>query len=333
MVLVDGVQQHWFLIVNPTAGGGQALLDYPQVAKLLHDEQIFCEPHFTEHKFHAVELTVQAVKEGYRKIIILGGDGTLHEVVNGLFIQQQIDPKEVLLGVVGVGTGNDWLRNFGFSEGRYLDMVRAIKAEESILQDVGVVNYEESQYRQDRFMVGVGGTGFDSYVIKRMQHSNKKRGRRRNRWGYLISVIRSFFRYKYKGVKVYLDGELIYNDLLFSAAVGVCRFNGGGIQQLPDAVVNDGLLDMTLIRPFHFWHILFRFRYLFDGNIYRIGHIQRWRGSHIRIESIPEMDVEVDGELLAHTPLEFTTLPLAIRVIVSREFIDKLQSYSSSSGR
>lgn len=312
----------WYLLVNPIAGKGRALQDYPLIAKMLHDEGICCEPHFTEHKFHAVELTVKAIKDGYRKFIVMGGDGTLHEVVNGLFIQQDVDPKEVLLGVVGAGTGNDWLRNFGFEEGRYADTVRAIKAEDSILQDVGVVSYEEAHFRQSRYMVGVGGTGFDSYVIKRFSHRSMKR--KRNRWSYVWCVIKSYFRYKHKGVKVYLDDKLIYNNLLFSAAIGVCRFNGGGIQQLPEAVVDDGLLDMTLIRPIHFWHILFRFLYLFDGRIYRIRHTERWRGSKIRIESIPNMSVEVDGELLGDAPFEFSILNRAIRVIVGREYLDKM---------
>ena len=80
-----------------------------------------------------------------------------------------------------------------------------------------------------------------------------------------------------------------------SIAIGVCKYNGGGMQQLPEAVADDGLLDVSLIRPVLFWHILFRFRYLFNGGIYRIRHILQERGSRIRIESSPEISVEVDG--------------------------------------
>ena len=105
----------WFVIVNPVAGGGRGLDHFPQISKLLRDAHILCEPVFTEHKFHATELTVWAVREGYRRIIVVGGDGTLHEVVNGLFIQQEVCPSDVLLAVVAVGTGNDWVRTFGIS--------------------------------------------------------------------------------------------------------------------------------------------------------------------------------------------------------------------------
>lgn len=295
-------------------------MQFPNISKLLYDNNILCESHFTEHKYQAVEYTVRAINEGYRKIIVVGGDGTLHEVVNGLFIQQQVAPKDVRLGVIGVGLGSDWLRTFGFEENNFSEMVLAIKDGHSMLQDVGVVSYEESHYRQTRYMVGSGGAGFDAEVVKQFIHRTMKR--RRTRWSYMWCVVKSFVRYKHTGTKIYLDGKLIYNKLLLSVAVGVCKFNSGGLQQLPDAVVDDGLLDMTIIRPIHFWHILFRFFYLFDGNIYKIGHIERWRGKHIRIESTPEISVEVDGELLGGTPLEFSILEKAIQIVVSSKYLE-----------
>ena len=310
----------WFVIVNPVAGSGRGLDHFPQISKLLRDEHILCEPVFTEHKFHATELTVWAVKQGYRHIIAVGGDGTLHEVVNGLFIQQEADPREVLLGVVAVGTGNDWMRMFGVPR-RYQDAVRAIKEQYSFLQDVGVISYEESHYRQSRYMANVAGAGFDAAVNRRFTHLQKKG--RRGGWLYAWSMVQTFFGYKSPGVKVWIDERLVYNNLLFSVAIGICKYNGGGMQQLPDAVADDGMFDVSLIRPIHFWHVLFRFRYLFNGGIYRIRHVLQERGSRVRIESSPEVSVEVDGELLGESPLEFSILHRAIRIVVSKEFLEK----------
>lgn len=310
----------WFVIVNPVAGSGRGLDHFPQISKLLRDEHILCEPVFTEHKFHATELTVWAVKQGYRHIIAVGGDGTLHEVVNGLFIQQETDPREVLLGVVAVGTGNDWMRMFGVPR-RYQDAVRAIKEQYSFLQDVGVISYEESHYRQSRYMANVAGAGFDAAVNRRFTHLQKKG--RRGGWLYAWSMVQTFFGYKSTGVKVWIDDRLVYNNLLFSVAIGICKYNGGGMQQLPDAVADDGMFDVSLIRPIHFWHVLFRFRYLFNGGIYRIRHVLQERGSRVRIESSPEVSVEVDGELLGESPLEFSILHRAIRIVVSKEFLEK----------
>lgn len=314
---MEKLDNKWFVIVNPVAGGGRGLDDFPQISKHLRDARIHCEPVFTEHKFHATELTVSAVREGYRRIIVVGGDGTLHEVVNGLFIQQTVRPDQVLLAVVAVGSGNDWVRTFGISN-RYQDAVKAIAGGCSFLQDVGVVSYEEAHFQQSRYIANVAGAGFDAHVVRKLTHLQKKG--HKSRWRYTWCVIRSFFHYKSTGVKVWIDGRLVYNDLLLSAAIGICKYNGGGIQQLPEAVADDGMLDLSLIRPIHFWHVLFRFRYLFDGGIYRIRHILKARGRLIRIESSPEVSVEADGELLGETPLEFSVLHKAIRIVVGAEF-------------
>ncbi len=302
------------------AGGGRGLDDFPQISRLLRRAGVPCEPVFTEHKCHATELTVTAIKSGYRRILVVGGDGTLHETVNGIFIQQEVAPTDILLGVIAVGTGNDWARSFGVAT-RYQDAVKAVAEGYSFLQDVGVVSYEESQYRQSRYMANVAGAGLDGQVVHRLSHLKMKG--HSSRWRYTWCLIRSFFGYKPTGTKVWVDGRLVYNNLLLSAAIGICKFNGGGIQQLPEAVADDGMLDISLIRPVHFWHILFRFHYLFNGNIYSIRHVIKERGSLIRIESSPEIKVEIDGEPLGHTPLEFSILHRAIRVAVAREISER----------
>ena len=310
----------WFVVINPIAGSGKGLDDYPLISKLLRDNGIRCEAVFTEHKHHATELTVSAIKEGYRHIIVIGGDGTLYEVVNGIYIQKCVAPEDITIAVIAVGTGNDWIRMFGIPR-RYSEAIRAIKEGYTFLQDVAAVEYEESQYRQVRYMANVAGLGFDAAVIRRIQRNKLKR--RFGAWAYVWTMIRTFFGYKSTGVKVWVDDELIYNDLLFSMAIGVGKYNGGGVQQLPDAVADDGLLDITMIKPLHWWHILFRIRRIYNGTIYSIGHVLYAQGKKIRIESSPETPLEIDGELLGGTPVEFNVRHREVRVIVNRSFLEK----------
>lgn len=315
--------QQWYMIVNPVADKGRGLDDFPLISRLLREVGIHVEPLFTEHKFHATELTVTAVKEGFRKIIVVGGVGTLHEVVNGLFIQQVVPPSEVLLAMIAVGTGNNWVRAFGTST-RYQDAVRHIAEGHSFLQDVGVVSYEEAHYRQSRYFANVAGVGFDAFLLRRMTHLQKKS--RFSAWRKFLCVLSNYFVYKSAGMKIWVDDERIYNGLMFSIALGICKYNGDGVQQLPDAVADDGMLDLSLVKPIHFWHILFRLRYLYNGGIYRIGHVLHARGRKVRIESSPEVSLEVDGELLGETPLEFSVLSKAIRVVVGKEFLEQRQA-------
>ncbi len=314
------ISKTWFVLVNPVAGFARGLEDLPLITKLIRENEIPYELVFSQHKHHVTELTVQAVKDGYRHIMVIGGDGTLHEVVNGLFIQQTVEPSEVTIGVVAVGTGNDWIRMYGLPK-TYSEAIRAIKEGYTFLQDIGEVHYEQSQFRQVRYMANVSGVGFDPSVTKIYEHYKAlgKRGKHL----YAQGCVKSFLSYKSTGVKVWIDDELVHKDLLFSAAVGIGKYNGGGTQQLPLAVADDGLFDITLIRPMYWWQILFRLRKLFNGDIYSIGHVKHYRGRTLRIESTPEILVEVDGELLGNTPLEFKMRKQAVRVVVNMEFLER----------
>lgn len=308
----------WFVVVNPISGSGKGLDDYPQISKLLRDNGIACEAVFTEHKWHATELTVSAVEAGYRHIIVVGGDGTLHEVVNGLFIQKQVAPSDVTIAVIAVGSGNDWIRMHGIPT-HYSEAIRTIKEGYTFLQDVAEVDYEESHYRQTRYVANVAGLGFDAVVNRSRQHLKTKGHTSAS--VYLWCMVRSFFKHKSTGVKIWVDDRLIYNNLLFSIAIGIGKYNGGGIQQLPDAVADDGLLDITMIKPLHWWHVIFRIRRLFNGDIYSIGHVLHAQGKKIRIESSPETPLEVDGECLGVTPVEFRVLHREVRVVVNKSFL------------
>ena len=311
-------------IINPTAGktdSRQKIYDMAEALRTKHDLDVQCI--LTKKQGHATEIAQRLCDSGEElRFYACGGDGTANEVANGI-----IGYDNASMTVIPVGTGNDWVRTFGISN-RYQNAVAAIREGYSFLQDVGVVSYEEAHYRQSRYMANVAGAGFDAHVVRKLSHLKKKG--HRSRWRYTWCLVKNFFRYKSTGVKVWVDDRLVYNNLLLSAAVGICKFNGGGLQQLPEAVADDGMLDLSLIRPVHFWHLLFRFHYLFNGGIYRIRHILQERGSRIRIESSPEISVEVDGELLGETPLEFSILHKAIRIVVSKEFYDKRPETSCS---
>lgn len=315
---IRDLTDRWFVIVNPVAGSGRGLIDFPQISKLLRNDDIRHDAVFTEHKHHATELTVTAANQGYRKIIVIGGDGTLNEVVNGLFIQKTVEPREILLAVIAVGTGNDWVRTFGIPQ-HYSEAIRAIREERSFLQDVGTVTYTESHYTQTRYMANVAGLGFDAYVISTFNHLKMKGYK--GGWMYLYSILKSYFRYKSSGARIWVDDKVVFNDLMFSLAIGICKYNGGGVQQLPNALADDGLLDLTIIRPVHWWHIVFRLKKLFNGDIYQIGHVIHAQGRKVKIEAAPLIQLEADGELMGGTPVEVNIRQRAIRVVVTREFL------------
>ncbi len=119
-----------------------------------------------------------AVKEGYRRIIVVGGDGTLHETVNGLFIQQEVDPREVLLAVIAVGTGNDWCARSAFRAAtarRCAPSASAVRSSRTWAWSP----YEEARTTARAATHGQRiGAGFDAAVNRRFTHPAAQRGRR-----------------------------------------------------------------------------------------------------------------------------------------------------------
>lgn len=307
----------WFVIINPVAGKCKGLSDWPLISKLLRDNGIYYDAVFTEKKYHATELAVEAINRSYRKIIVVGGDGTLHEVVNGVFIQKSADTTAITIGVVPVGTGNDWVRMFGIPH-RYTDCIMAIVGGRSILQDIGHLSYVESKVHQKRYMANMAGIGLDACVNERYTRK-KEKGIVTGRLTYIMTLIHCLLTYRSIRMKIWVDGDKVLEGKVLTGAIAIGKYNGGGMLQAPNAVADDGLFDLTIIHNASTFTVLRYFRSLFDGNIYDVPQAKFFRGRDIRIESERGI-IEVDGEPLGISPFEFKGLTRMIRVIVGETF-------------
>ncbi|MEG1414491.1 MAG: diacylglycerol kinase family lipid kinase [Mucinivorans sp.] len=312
------LENRWFAIVNPVSGKGRGLADWPQISTLLDQAGVAFDALFTLYKFHATELVVRAIKRGYRRIIIMGGDGTVHEAINGLFIQQEIPSSQITLSVIAVGTGNDWIRMFGISR-NYTQAIRAITDGVTFLQDVGRVTYFESQVQQTRYMANVGGVAYDANVCRSFNRL-KERGYRGS-WLYIRAALTNLIRYRCRSTTIVADGQTIFRGKLFTASIAIGKYSGGGLSQTPLAIPDDGLFDMTIIPRMNRWRLFFRFGAFYNDNIYNISHIELHRAANISIHSMPVTHMELDGESLGTSDFSFSILPQAIRVIVSRSYV------------
>lgn len=308
----------WFAIVNPAAGNGRGLADWPFISKLLRDNGIIPDYAFTEHRYHATELAVTAVTQGYRKIIAIGGDGTLHETVNGIFIQKEAPATDITIGVIGTGSSNEWIRMYGMP-GKYPEAVRAIAEGYSIRQDVGKVSFHKANYRQSRYMVNTAGVGLDAFVVKKC--ARLQREKRRSKYHYKCTVFNAILRYRSTGMKMWVDDVMVINNFVYSATVGIGRYSGYGMQHVPRAIADDGLFDVTVIRRISKLRVIRRIRSLYNGHIYDLEQASHHRGRIIRIESAPEIRLEVDGEPLGNTPVEFEIMDRAINLIVTGKYL------------
>ncbi len=310
------VKNGWMVIVNPKAGSGSGLKDWPVISNQMNHSGLDFTCVFTEHKYHAVELTVKAINDGYRKIVAIGGDGTINEVVNGFFIQQQVPPADISLAVIPAGTGNDWMRMFGIPK-TYSDAVQSLVSEHTILQDVGLITYYETKIQHRRYMANAAGMGFDAMVNRRFNRL-KDEGRW-SKWLYIKSTLKELLRYRSKHFKVIIDGQVFYDNDVFSATVGVGKYNGGGMIPMPNAVIDDGLFDITVIKRVNVFSVLRHFRKLYNGKLYNYSKVLSAQCQHITVETRPESPIEIDGEAMGYSPFTFELVPKSIKVVVSRK--------------
>ena len=320
------ISKRWFAIVNPVAGKGKGLTDWPVISTLLHEAGIEVDALFTQRKHHATELAVYAVGKGYRKIIIIGGDGTIHETVHGLFLQQRVATADVLLAVIAVGTGNDWMRMYGIPN-TYSDAVRSIVQGHTFLQDVGRVTYWESKVCQRRYLANVGGIAYDAAVCRGF--NKLKENGYRGKWLYIWSAAREACRFRSRQARIVADGKEVFNGKLFTATIGICKYTGGGMSQTPYAVADDGLFDMTVIPSMNRVRLFSRFRTLYTNNIYNITGVNLIRAGRIVVECDHPIQVELDGEILGEADFTFEIVPRAVRAIVSKNFV-KLNEYGTT---
>ncbi|MBE0641126.1 MAG: diacylglycerol kinase family lipid kinase [Bacteroidales bacterium] len=302
----DTFPGEWLVLVNPNAGRRKGEKDWAEISQLLVQAGIPFRAVFTHHRDHASRLSTEYLRKGFRKFIVVGGDGTLNEVVNGLLNQQEVDPLRTCIGMVPVGTGNDWCR-FHKIPLDYQGAVDVLKNGRCMLHDVGRI----SMSAVDRFFINMAGLGYDGLVAQKT-NEQKDQGKG-GPFSYMFNLIASLFSYRLIDARISLDGEHI-NTRLFSLSVGICRYNGGGMMQAPHALPDDGLLDLTVIKKLSKLSVIRNVPKLFDGSFTRLPMVFTGQGKNIDIQALGLL-IEADGESVGETPCSIGILAEAINVI------------------
>jgi YegS/Rv2252/BmrU family lipid kinase len=307
----------WIVLLNPNAGTRKGVKDWDKIRYHLEESKIIYKHITTEKKEHAVSITKTKIIEGYRKFLVVGGDGTLNEVINGIFTQDQVTPDEFLVGMIPVGTGNDWCRMFKvpFS---YKKAVKTLLHKKTFVQDIGKVTYFEGNHQKSRYFINVAGIGYDAVVASKT-NKDKSRGRG-GPLVYIKNLFTSLLFYKPSDTVLKIDNQEPYSCKTFSMGVGICKYNGGGMKQLPDAIPDDGLLDVTLIKNLGKFTVIKEISRLYDGSFVNHPKVATFTGKKISIKSKPAISLEADGESLGHSPFEFEIMPKILRVVVGKDY-------------
>ncbi|MBR4213488.1 MAG: diacylglycerol kinase family lipid kinase [Bacteroidales bacterium] len=306
----------WKVIISKLSGGGKAGQAWARVSQLLKERGVAFSEAFTEYQSHAIELTKEALRAGYRKILTLGGDGAIHEILNGVMTQTEVPSQEVTIAMIPVGSGNDWPRYHQIPLNDIDKAVDVIVADKEMVQDVVKVETINNGNPYTRYMVNIGGLGFDAQVCHLFEAS-KKKGKSGDAQ-YYKCLMQGFLWYKCPHFTVKVDGEPFYEGPAFSVALGNGRYCGGGMMETPKAVIDDGLLDLTVVKKLWKGKFLFATRRLFDGTVLEMKEVLHTRARNtIEIEATPASFMEVDGEPVGCSPAKCTLIPAAVKVVTN----------------
>ena len=306
----------WLIIVNPNAGVKKGTRDWPGILKSLTREGIPFEHRLTAGKLDAINLARKGVEEGFTRFCVVGGDGTQNEVLNGLVRQDFVPVDQLLLGIIPVGTGNDWCRTFNIPFD-YKKAVQLLKEPRILVQDIGKVTYYHNEILHENWFMNVAGMGYDALVAKKT-NLLKEKGRG-SPLTYLYFVFAGLLQYKFMEAVIEVDGEVFYKGEIFSMNIGICKYNGSGMKQVPFAIPDDGLLDLMLIKKAPKWMVIRYANKLYDGSLVDLPIVMTTRGKSIRIRSLGKIYLETDGESLGHTPFTFGIDQNRLRVVAGED--------------
>lgn len=301
------------VIVNPHSAAGRTARRWPAARAALETGIGPFETCLTEGPSHATELARQLLAQGFTRIIAAGGDGTVHEVVNG-FLGTDGHPlnPDAVLAILPLGTGGDFRRSLGISG---LDSaIDALAQGVPSAIDVGRITYRshagaaESRYFANLVSFGMGGE-----VASRSHNFLSPFG---GKVAFLYATLEVFFRYRAKTVRLQLDGEGgCITGRILNVAVGNGRFHGGGMHVCPRASLADGVLDVTVIDALNMFVLAKDLPVLYSDDVYRHPKVHHFRTTRLAAESEDGASIEVDGEPLGTLPVEISVLPRRLRVI------------------
>lgn len=307
------MEQTWYAIVNPAAGGSRGNKRWKLIEADLKSMGIAYEPHFTDASLHASHIATSAIEKGYRRLLIVGGDGTLNEVVNGLFAQKNVPTTDVTIALVSIGTGNDWIKTMGIPK-EPKEAIKLLKNPTNTrIIDAGLAYYHLHGHRHSRHFINVAGMAFDAEVT-RDANSNKTAIGPLQYWMSLVKVI---FTYNAVPIKVEVDGK-VYDDKTFCLNVGNCMYAGGGMMIVPGAKPDDGLFTVTHIKNVSRWTVIRNVAALGDGTFIKLDNVEQYTGKNVKVSSPVPVWLEVEGEVLGEAPFEFQVIPASVKVLVPK---------------
>ncbi len=297
-------RERWLFIVNSTAGRGKTGRKINELMQVLEKHKFDYQIELTKYSKHATKLAKDGIHDGYRKLIAVGGDGTINEVISGIMLSGK--SEKVGLGIIPEGGGNDFAKNFHIT-GDIEEDIKILEEKHASSIDIGKVN--------DYYFMNALGIGFDAEVAVQSEKIKKLNGLPR----YFVALLKILAKLKPYSFQLELDGEKIEKDfLLVSVGNGYCT--GGGFLLTPNAKVNDGVFDICLVDAVSKGRLLKVLSTVFKGTHLRFPEVEMRQVKKIKVKSETPIPLYFDGELPTEELKEITIeiLPSALKIYNKR---------------
>ncbi|WP_342432668.1 diacylglycerol kinase family protein [Neobacillus sp. FSL H8-0543] len=306
-----------YFIINPKARNGYCMKIWDKLENKLVEENITYQATFTEYPGHAKSLAAEiAASNDEEKIMIaVGGDGTMHEVMNGM-----INYKNIILGFVPGGSGNDFSRGFHIPSDpiEALQVMLRLMKSDAPLIDAGKVTMTD---HAEHYFINNMGVGFDALVSHAVNQSRMKGILNKLSMGRLIYVyflLKKLFTYKCTSIELSIEGKKHLFDNTWFVTVSNQPYYGGGMKIAPNAVPDDGIFEITVVHNLSRIKLLLVFISVFWGKHIHFKEVETFQGSMVTIQSESPVFIHADGEIIGFTPLNMQVHSKAVQVLTPK---------------
>ena len=292
------------------SGMGKARKNWNRIQNLLSKHEFNYSFAFSEYSKHETVLVQNAIKNGYRKFISIGGDGTLFHVLNGVMNQEIVSSLEISIGVIPIGTGNDWSRSY-FIPRNIEKAILVIKNKKTIVQDVGLVTLENNN--ANAYFNTLAGSGFVGHVVHKT-NAIKKIGA----LAFAVGTLLSLAGHKLNAIKASVNNQEIYAKSLL-IVVGNLKYAGGGMQLTQNPNGSDGLLDVTIAKNISKIGVIINVLKLFNGKIVNHKNVENFKTTLLKVEITDNSNsyVIADGEMLGEGNYTIQIIPKAVTYFIA----------------
>lgn len=288
-------------IINPKSGVGKKG-HLPQLIETYLDHERFSyDISYTQYRNHAKKIAREAIDLGYDIVCAVGGDGSVHEVGTALI------HSKVAMAIIPVGSGNGLARHLKIPM-KIVEAIQTLNDSKTIKIDTGLVN--------DKPFLGTGGYGFDALIAKKFDLGNK-----RGFMSYAKLVVKEFMKYKPISVNIEFSGKKKVYPLVLCSLANSSEF-GNGFTVSPQSKINDGVMELCLIRPFSFWRLPFLIYRFFKKTTHKSPLVEIVPFKKVRI-SLENNLAHYDGEpFKVRKELNVEVIPNSLLMVVGKEFQD-----------